>query len=180
MRKEYYSYIVSAQFIRSPIQFFVEKHDSFQYPFKRKQDDESLRDVHDGTAFSDLMTPGNFLSDHNSTGLVLSTDGVPIFKSSKGSIWPVYLMSTSIPPHKRTLAENLVVASLWFGPTKPNMTIMLEPILSHISAMEKGIKDSSSSVVVRVKLVMAIFDLPAKAAATTPSSTMENLVAFIA
>ena len=78
-------------------------------------------------AFADLMTPGNLLSDHSSTGLVLSSDGVPIFKSSKGSIWPVYLMSTSIPPHKRTLAENLVVASLWFGPTKPNMTLMLEP-----------------------------------------------------
>ena len=120
-------------------------------------------------AFADLMTPGNLLSDHSSTGLVLSSDGVPIFKSSKGSIWPVYLMSTSIPPHKRTLAENLVVASLWFGPTKPNMTLMLEPILSCISAMEKGIimhQDSSASVVIRVKLVMAIFDLPAKAAAT--------------
>ena len=98
-----------------------------------------LQDMHDGKALADLMSPGRFLSIPQNTGLVLSTDGVPIFKSSKGSLWPVYLMLTSIAPHLRTKVENLIVASLWFGPTKPNMNCMLKPILQSISQLEEGI-----------------------------------------
>ena len=115
------------------------------------------------------MSPGRFLSIPQNTGLVLSTDGVPIFKSSKGSLWPVYLMLTSIAPHLRTKVENLIVASLWFGPTKPNMNCMLKPILQSISQLEEGIvveQASSHAVTLRAKLVMGIFDLPARAAAT--------------
>ena len=151
--------------------FSIEKHNQFQYPFMRSRDDEYLQDIHDGDAFVDLMLPGNFLCRNSNTGLVLSTDGVPIFKSSKGSIWPVYLMLTSIPPHQRMRVDNLVVASLWFGPTKPDMTCMLQPILENVSSLEREgvtlqVDASHSEVVIRAKLVMAIFDLPAKAAAT--------------
>lgn len=106
---------------------YAEKHDHFQYPF----DNQSLQDMHDGK--------GRFLSIPQNTGLVLSTDGVPIFKSSKGSLWPVYLMFTSIAPHLKTKVENLIVAFLWFGPTKPNMNCMLKPILQSISQLEEGI-----------------------------------------
>ena len=148
----------------------LEKHDHFLYPFKRIQDSQYLRDMHDGKAFTDLMSPGNFLSTPQSTGLVLSTDGVPIFKSSKGSLWPVYLMLTSILPQLRTKIKNLIVASLWFGPTKPNMNCLLQPILQSISHLEKGIvvqeTSSSQPITLRAKLVMGIFDLPARAAAT--------------
>ena len=148
----------------------LEKHDHFLYPFKRIQDSQYLRDMHDGKALTDLMSPGNFLSIPQSTGLVLSTDGVPIFKSSKGSLWPIYLMLTSIPPQLRNKVENLVVASLWFGPTKPSMNCMLQPILQSISHLEKGIvvqqTSSSQPITLRAKLVMGIFDLPARAAAT--------------
>lgn len=116
------------------------------------------------------MSPEGFLSTNHNTGLVISTDGVPIFKSSKGSLWPVYLMVTSIPPHQRSRVDNLIVASLWFGPTKPNMNIMLEPILRNISSLEEGIvvkqQHSTSDVIIRAKLVLGIFDLPAKAAVT--------------
>ena len=111
------------------------------------------------------MSPGSFLSSHHITGLILSTDGVPVFK---GSLWPVYLMVTSIPPHLRAKADNLIVASLWFGQTKPNMNCMLQPILSSIASLEKGVslQQGSSENITRAKLIMGIFDLPAKAAAT--------------
>ena len=77
-------------------------------------------------------------------------------------------MVTSIPPHLRAKADNLIVASLWFGQTKPNMNCMLQPILSSIASLEKGIslQQGSSEIIIRAKLIMGIFDLPAKAAAT--------------
>lgn len=77
---------------------YAVRHNSFQYPFTRVKDSDMLQDIHDGRAMMDLMSSGNFLSVPEHTGLILCTDGVPVFKSSKGSIWPVYLMVTSIPP----------------------------------------------------------------------------------
>lgn len=88
-----------------------------------------MQDMHDGTVIKGLMSPGGFLSVAENTGLVISTDGVPIYKSSKGSLWPIYLMVTSIPPHLCSKMDNLIVASLWFGPTKPDMTCMMQPVL---------------------------------------------------
>lgn len=98
-------------------------------------------------------------------GLVSSSEGVPVFKSSKGSLWPVYMMLTNISPRQRVKREILIVAALWFGPTKPNMDILFQPILSSISSFRKdGISVQSS--VLRPMVVMGVFDLPAKAAAT--------------
>ena len=112
------------------------------------------------------MSSGSFLSHHTNTGLVLSTDGVPIFKSSKGSLWPVYLMVTSIPPHLRTKVENLIIASLWFGPTKPDMNCMLHPIMESLSHLNRNGVAVNEKVTIRCKLLIGVFDLPAKAAAT--------------
>ena len=148
----------------------IERHDHFKYPFKRNQSDTHLRDLHDGSAFKGLMSEGEFLSVPEHTGLILSTDRVPIFKSSKGSLWPIYLMVTSIPPHQRCKMDNLIVASLWFGPTKPQMQSMLHPILNSINFLNtNGIEvnvASSQKVCIKVKLLMGVFDLPAKAAVT--------------
>lgn len=149
---------------------YAVRHNSFQYPFTRVKDSDMLQDIHDGRAMMDLMSSGNFLSVPEHTGLILCTDGVPVFKSSKGSIWPVYLMVTSIPPEHRFKVDNMIVASLWFGPTKPNMYCLLNPILESIVAIrDKGILVQSHSHSVhylRPKLIMAVFDLPARAAAT--------------
>lgn len=114
------------------------------------------------------MSKEGFLSKAEHTGLVLCSDGVPVFKSSKGSLWPVYLMVTSLPPQQRVRAENLIVAGLWHGHTKPEMDVILQPILDDISSLKKNgiIVESGASVRLRPMLLMAIFDLPAKASAT--------------
>ena len=57
------------------------------------------------TSFVNLMKDSNFLASTDHTGLILSADGVPVFKSSKGSLWPVYLSVTSIPPAERINAD---------------------------------------------------------------------------
>ena len=77
----------------------IEQHDCFRYPASRDQDDNKMRDIHDGDVVKHLMERNEFLSAEQNTGLVLCSDGVPVFKSSKGSLWPVYIMVTSIPPH---------------------------------------------------------------------------------
>lgn len=145
----------------------IERHDRFQYPWTRTDADPScLKDIHDGEVIRVLMKDEGFLSCPENTGLILCTDGVPIFKSSKGSLWPVYLMVTSIPPHLRMRAENLIVAGLWYGSIKPPMNILLRPILNSIQLIsEVGVQCFDGSIC-RAKLLMGVFDLPAKACAT--------------
>ena len=63
-------------------------------------------------------------------------------------------------------AENIIICGLWVGPTKPIMVLLLEPIskcLRQLSTLGLTINTSLGSVTIRAKLVMGIFDLPAKA-----------------
>ena len=45
-----------------------------------------------------LMQPGGFLTVPENTGLILCSDCVQLFKSSKPAFWPVSLRVTSLPP----------------------------------------------------------------------------------
>uniref|UniRef100_A0A1X7TR45 Uncharacterized protein n=1 Tax=Amphimedon queenslandica TaxID=400682 RepID=A0A1X7TR45_AMPQE len=152
--------------IEERLKQLYEEHDKFIYPFIRKNDDATMRDVHDGSSIRNLMSEGGFLSCPENTGLALCSDGVPVYKSSKGSLWPVYLMVTSIPPQKRMKVDNLIIAALWHGPTKPSMDLILQHVLASISHLENNGISYSPNVVIRAKLLMAIFDLPAKSSVT--------------
>ena len=139
------------------------------YPFHRAYDPTCVRDIYDGAVFRQLMADNGFLSKPENTGLILCSDGVPVFKSSKGSLWPIYLMVSSIPPHQRTRTDNLIIAALWYGPVKPDMNVLLQPVLENISHLHHNgipIKSSNSTVHLRPKLLAAVFDLPARSAAT--------------
>lgn len=117
-----------------------------------------------------LMQPGKFLSVPEHTGLLLNTDGVPIFKLSKTSIWPVYLAITSLPPHVRMNCDYLLLAGIWSGPVKPDMTTLLSPVIQSCRQLQsKGISIQTADGTrkqVRGKVLLGSFDLPAKAAAT--------------
>uniref|UniRef100_A0A1X7V742 DUF4218 domain-containing protein n=1 Tax=Amphimedon queenslandica TaxID=400682 RepID=A0A1X7V742_AMPQE len=144
----------------------LKEHDKFSYPFTRLKDEVTIKDIHDGSTIQQLMSADGFLSVQENTGLALCSDGVPVFKSSKGSLWPIYLMVTSIPPQKRMKVDNLIIAALWHGPTKPNMDLILEFVLNSVASLETTGVAYSSNVVLRAKLLMAVFDLPAKSSAT--------------
>lgn len=113
-----------------------------------------------------LSISGGFFSKPENTGLIVSSDGVPVFKSSKGSIWPIYLTVMSIPPYLRSRVDNMIVAALWYGPVKPNMDVILHPILKKITEFHDIGILLPSGLVMRPKLLMGVFDLPAKSAVT--------------
>ena len=139
------------------------------YPFTRPSNPETVCDIYDGTVVKNLMQPGHFLSVPEHTGLILSCDGAPVFKSSKSTLWPIYLTVTSIPPGERMRKENILVAGLWFGSVKPVMDLTLAPVLEKLKKLNcSGISVSTplGVKIVRTKLLMGIFDLPAKATVT--------------
>lgn len=144
----------------------IEKWEDLQYPFTRRILPGYIQDIQDRKKYKDLQRPGGFLSVPENTGLIMCSDGVQLFKSSQHSFWPILLAVTSLPPGIRMNAENLILAGIWQGPSKPLMKIILAPVLKKIRSLhDKGIA-FESPVGPRVKMLTAVFDLPAKATAT--------------
>ena len=146
-----------------------DKWDQLQYPFTRERTDGKLQDIQDGEAYLELSKPGGFLAVPEHTGLILCSDGVQLFKSSRQSFWPILLAVTSLPPGIRMNAENIILAGIWQGPVKPPMELILSPVLDKIDFIKtEGIPVSTPVGLrtVRACLLLAVFDLPAKAMAT--------------
>ncbi len=66
-----------------------------------------------------------FLADKHNISFMWNTDGIPVFRSSKFSIWPLYFRINELSPKKRGLKDNMILAGLWFGQSKPNMNTYL-------------------------------------------------------
>ncbi len=83
-------------------------------------------------------------------------------------MWPVQLCITNLPPDIRMDLRYLLLAGVWLGPVKPDMSILLKPILERIHTLyEKGISISTPAgpKCLRAKLLCCVFDLPARAMA---------------
>ena len=131
--------------------------------------DGRIQDIQDGEAYLKLAEPGGFLAVPEHTGLNLCSDGVQLFNSSKQSIWPILLSVTSLPPGVRMNAENVILAGIWQGPIKPPMRLTLPPVLDKIHHIETHgipVHTPGGQKTVRACLLVAVFDLPAKAMAT--------------
>ena len=53
-------------------------------------------DVYDGALYRALIKD-EFLSNKNNVSFTLNADGVPVFKSSSFSLWPIYLQINELP-----------------------------------------------------------------------------------
>lgn len=127
--------------------------------------DGNIHDIWNGDAVKPLRQNGGFFTHPEHLGLSLSTDGVPVFKSSVDSLWPVYLTVNNLPPSIRTNKENTMLCGLWFGP-KPPMRALLRPVVEMLQSLYTvGItmKVPSGSKTIRAMLLNGIFDLVAKA-----------------
>lgn len=95
----------------------------------------------------------------------MNTDGVPIFKSSKFSILPVYLMINELPKKERKLTENLMLCGLWFNEIKPFMPVFGKPLHEALKTLETlGIQIEINGRTERCKefLLCTTADLPAR------------------
>ena len=113
-----------------------------------------------------MRAPGQFFSNKHNIALSLSTDGVPLYKSSPVSLWPVYLVILNLPARIRMYAENVVLCGLWLGPTKPAMSLLLNPLadcIEKLSTLGMEIRNVCGQFTIRAKVMIGVFDLPAKA-----------------
>lgn len=81
------------------------------------------------------------------------------------SIWPVLLSVVNLPPKILMNVDSLLLAGIWLGPVKPDMKLILQPVIARIDSINTTIKTSDGLRNLKAKLLLAVFDLPAKAMA---------------
>ena len=68
----------------------------------------------------DILRKDADLQTNRFLALGVSTDGVALFKSSKTTLWPVYLLIQNLPPQVRFKGDNIIL--LAFGKDQVNQT----------------------------------------------------------
>ena len=135
---------------------------------RHKKCHDSVEDIYDGEAYQKLTTCNGPLSDPRNISLMWNTDGIPIFKSSKFSVWPFYCVINELNFVERTKQENMIFAGLWFGDSKPSMLTFLEPLCDTLNKIERdGISvpfaGAQEPFICKAFTIAGTCDLPAKA-----------------
>ena len=68
--------------------------------------------THDGNTGLKIGNPFNHLLQTLTVHLLLNSDGVDAFKRNAKSLWPVWLALADLPPMKRCMFKNIVLATL--------------------------------------------------------------------
>lgn len=132
----------------------------------RKKQSNTIEDIYDGQLYKELINSGYFSKNKYNFTLMWNSDGVPVFKSSKTSMWPFYFVINELPFKLRFKKSNVLLGGIWYG-SKPNYNKMLEPLLRSLSILQKGLEvelyGSENKLTVQGILLAGTADLPAKA-----------------
>ena len=141
-----------------------------QYRFSRKKyDKNSIEDIYDGVIYMKNFMNHEVLSNPNNISLLWNTDGVPLFKSSKMSVWPIFFVTKELEPKLRFKSVNIIFAGMWYSTKKPDPSIFLEPLYRELKILEKDVNvivplDGIGLVpkVIKAILIAGTIDLPAR------------------
>ncbi|XP_015124328.1 uncharacterized protein LOC107046259 isoform X2 [Diachasma alloeum] len=72
-------------------------YDCLQWRLRRQRNaPDGISDIYDGSLYEEWMNNG-FLSNPHNISFSWYTDGIPVFKSSKVGVWPLYLTINELP-----------------------------------------------------------------------------------
>eukprot|EP00734_Pompholyxophrys_sp_LG126_P000134 Pompholyxophrys_sp_v1_NODE_16_length_4221_cov_20.931109.p1 type:complete len:801 gc:universal NODE_16_length_4221_cov_20.931109:2595-193(-) len=127
-----------------------------------KQHEGNIEDIMDGDKWKEHADIYNSMN-HYVMGL--STDGVPLFKSSSMSMWPIWLVSYDLDPKIRYKRRYMTLAGVSFG-KKPLMNNFLDALVTQITNSYNHpmqIKSNNHILPLTLHVINVIADLPAKA-----------------
>lgn len=157
--------------IDDQIQNLVQKpgffKDDLHHRFDRqKRNDKNIEDIYDGIQYKRHTKKGGFLESKHNISFMWYTDGCPLFKSSKVSLWPLYFAINELPYEKRLLKENLIYAGLWLG-EKPSMGSFLKPFHHSLQQLKNEgifvtVPGEDQPIKMRAMVLCGTCDLPAR------------------
>ena len=95
--------------------------------------------------------------------LVLNTDGAPVFKSRKISIWPIWVQVFNLPPVLRSSLSNLSLLGLWYGTSKPDFNQLLSYVSLELSNLCNSTIEHQKLGRIKLRVRSIICDMPATA-----------------
>ena len=136
------------------------------YANQRSAQHTTISDIVDGAEYKKLKENGGFLTNKSNVTLSLFTGGIPLFQSSKVSLWPVYLIINKLPPKQRFTRKNMILWGIWQGCGKPQMNMFLRPLVEDLVHLyQRGVEIIIESTVFTTKamMIVATMDLQARA-----------------
>lgn len=138
----------------------------------RTRDDDIFSNVTSGKVYQS-MVENQIISDLDIT-LQWNADGVDTFKSSKVSMCPIQIAINELPYQVRK--DNIILAALWSGPTKPVVDIFLKPFVDELRDLhEHGINclppNFNETINVKVHAILSPVDSVARC-------TLQNITQF--
>lgn len=70
---------------------------------RKKQNDNNIEDIQDGSRYRKLRNEGWFVDGGETTdvGVAIGLDGVALFNRNSVQAWPVWGVICNLPPHER-------------------------------------------------------------------------------
>lgn len=84
-----------------------------------------IRDIVDGIEYKKFKQNGGFLTNEDHLTLLFNTDGIPLYKSSKVNIGPVFLAINELPLEEQ-FAKNIILWGLWQEKGMPRFSTFFE------------------------------------------------------
>lgn len=146
---------------------------SMSYRHQRPHNEHVISDIYDGEMYRNLSRPGGILSDPDNLSYNFNSDGSPVYKSSRFSIWPIHLHLNELPPKMRF--QNVVLAGLWFGTQEPVMSIFLRPFVDQAKTLaSRGVSWRKNGTCVYSKIVGLCCCVDSKARPAMQNTTQFN------
>ena len=126
-----------------------------------------ISDIGDGGYYRKLCEEGQFLNVENNISAVFNTDGIPLYSSSNVKLWPVYLAINELPTSMRFARENMILAAVWQGKSKPPFSHYMcsfgeEMKKMYFEGFEVNLPETNGSINVHLGVFLATLDLQAK------------------
>lgn len=146
---------------------------NLNYRYERSHEEHVVADIFDGEMYKNLSKRDEVLSNPNNLSFNFNSDGSPVFKSSKFSIWPIQLHLNELPPKMRF--QNVILAGLWFGAQEPIMPIFLKPFVDQAKSLaSRGVFWKKNGVIQNSKVVGLCCCVDSKARPAMQNTTQFN------
>ncbi|CAF2017072.1 unnamed protein product [Rotaria magnacalcarata] len=127
-------------------------------------------DISCGSYYKEMMILLNTSNQMSKTqtcsiSLNIHTDGAPLVRTTKSSLWPCMASIVELPPQVRENQKNIIILCLWNSSIKSSVNLFMkdsiQQLLDLATPFTLSINDLQFSISVRTQLFLA--DLPAKA-----------------
>ena len=148
----YHDFFVSIN-INNELRHVIESHQDYYTNIMNKnyEDNQTFSDIYDGQMYKKFIK--SLPEDQRKSYLTLSfnSDGSPLFKSSKFSIWPIQVNTNEVPVSTRS--KKPITYGLWFGHDKPDMNIFLNPFVKDMNNLaDTGIQCNINNEIKTIKV----------------------------